>query len=157
MVLLITVACSKDEGVEDEVIQDYTIDLNLAKETNWQMANEILQIVNNYRNSLGLPALNRDQQYASAYAVDHTQYMIEQNKISHDNFPVRSIALKNRGAASVAENVGFGYETAQDLVNAWINSAGHQQVLTGNYTHAGFGVIENDRGNFYFTLLLYRN
>jgi uncharacterized protein YkwD len=156
MVMLLSVACSKDEGTESVDQSNFSIDLNLANETDWQMANEILQHVNEYRTSQGLPSIVRDQQYASAYAVEHTQYMIENNRISHDNFGERSQALRSRGAQSVGENVGFGYNSAQDLVNAWINSPSHKDVLEGNYTHTGFGVMQNNLGRYYFTQIFYR-
>lgn len=156
MVLFTTVSCSKEESVDTVEESNLSIDLNLANETDWQMANEILQHVNAYRVSIGLPELKRDQQYASAYAVDHTQYMIEKNKISHDNFGVRSEALKNRGAQSVGENVAFGYTNAETLVNAWISSPSHKSVLEGNYTHTGFGVIQNNSGKYYYTEIFYR-
>ena len=51
MVLLLTVACSKDDGVETVEQSNFSIDLNLANETDWQMANEILQLVNEHRKS----------------------------------------------------------------------------------------------------------
>lgn len=156
MVLLATVACSKDEGVETVEQSNYSVDLNLAQETDWQMADEILYFINEHRASMGLPALQRDRQYASAYAVDHTQYMIEKHQISHDNFGVRAQALKDRGAASVGENVAYGYSTAESVVNAWLNSPTHRQVMEGNYTHTGFGVMQNDNGQYYFTELFYR-
>lgn len=156
MVLLMTVSCSKDEGVEPVETTNLTIDLNLANETDWQMANQIHQLVNDHRASMGLPALKKDQQYASAYAVDHTQYMIEKEKISHDNFGERSKGMKERGASSVGENVAYGYSTAEALVEAWINSPSHKQVMEGNYTHAGFGVIQDTQGRYYYTQLFYR-
>ncbi len=157
MVLLLTAAsCSKDEEVVVEEL-NFSIDLNLANETDWQMANEILRLVNEHRLSIGLDMLQKDQQYASAYAVDHTQYMIESSRISHDNFSERVKALKDRGAASVGENVGYGYTEAADLVTAWLNSPSHKRVMEGNYTHAGFGVMQNDRGQYYFTQIFYRN
>lgn len=156
MVLFTTVSCSKEETSETVEETNLTIDLNLANETDWQMANEILQLVNAHRISLGLLELQRDQQYASAYAVDHTKYMMDKNKISHDNFETRSSALKNRGAASVSENVAFGYTDAASLVNAWINSPTHRSVLEGNYTHSGFGVMQNNQGKYFFTQLFYR-
>lgn len=156
MVMFMTVSCSKDEGVTEIQELDYSIDLNLANETDWAMANEILELVNDYRASQGLAAIKRDQQHASAHAVDHTFYMIEKERISHDNFGIRSTALKNQGAASVGENVGYGYTTAAALVNAWINSPSHKSVMEGNYTHSGFGVIADERGTYYFTQLFYR-
>lgn len=156
MILLLTAAsCSKDEDV---VVQEanYSIDLNLANETDWEMANEILVLVNEHRTSLNLRDIKRDQQYASAYAVDHTKYMIDMSAINHDNFSIRSRALKDRGAASVGENVAKGYTTARNVVNAWLNSPSHRDVIEGNYTHSGFGVITDAEGKYYFTQLFYR-
>lgn len=156
MVLFATVvSCSKDEAVVVEEA-DYTIDLNLAQETNWELADAILDLVNQHRVSEGLTELKRDQTYASAYAVEHTQYMIRKAMISHDNFNVRSKALKERGALIVGENVAYGYETAEDVVFAWLNSPGHKKIIEGLYTHSGFGIIQNERGDYYFTQLFYR-
>lgn len=158
MVLFCTVtSCSKDQTpVVEEQTADYTIDLNLAQETDWQMANEILDLVNEHRVSVGLNPLKRDQQYASAYAVDHTFYMIDLEEINHDYFEVRKKALKDRGAKIVGENVAFGYPTAEAVVNAWLNSPGHLANIEGNFTHSGFGVIEAPDGRVYFTQLFYK-
>jgi hypothetical protein len=74
--LLLSIAsCSPEDNTEDNVL-DYTIDLNLAEETDWEMAEEILILINEHRASIGLGLILKDQQYASAYAVDHTKYMI---------------------------------------------------------------------------------
>jgi uncharacterized protein YkwD len=154
LICLVT-SCQKDEGVASEEL-NYTIDLNLANETDWVMANEILVLINDHRASIGLSPIKKDQQYASAYAVDHTQYMIDTQKISHDNFNVRSNALKERGAKIVGENVAYGYATAEAVVHAWLNSPGHKKVIEGAYTHSGFGIMQNDKGTYYFTQLFYR-
>ena len=156
MVLIMTAtSCSKDEpAVVEEV--NYTIDLNLAMETDWQVADEILSLVNDHRESIGLEPLRRDQGYASAYAVDHTKYMIDQGKISHDNIEFRRAALKNQGAQIVTENVAYGYKTAAEVVNAWLNSPGHRKAIEGYYTHSGFGVMKDERGIYYFTHIFYR-
>ncbi|MBX2828783.1 MAG: CAP domain-containing protein [Flavobacteriaceae bacterium] len=148
-------SCSKEEAAEVEEA-NISIDLNLAQETDWTMANEVLRLVNEYRTSMGLSTIARDQQYASAYAVEHTKYMIEKSQINHDNFGDRSRALKNRGAESVGENVAAGYDSAEALVTAWLNSPSHKSVIEGNYTHSGFGIMQNHRGKYYFTQLFYR-
>ena len=153
--LFTLVSCTKDENeFVDEA--NYSIDLNLANETDWQMANEILTIINEHRASIGLQAIVSDKQYASAYAVDHTQYMIEVSHINHDNFVLRKNALMNRGAVAVSENVASGYTSAEDVVAAWLNSPSHRRTIEGKYTHSGFGVIQNDRGTYFFTQLFYR-
>lgn len=158
MVVLSTVSCSKDDGVEPvQETADVIIDINLAQETDWVFANQILDEVNAHRASQGLAELKRDRQYASAYATDHTKYMIEKDRISHDNFGIRSNGLKRtEGAESVGENVAYGFTDAKALVNAWLNSPSHRQVMEGNYTHSGFGVMQNHQGSYYFTQLFYR-
>ncbi|MDC8005276.1 CAP domain-containing protein [Aureisphaera galaxeae] len=155
-VLFLTVtSCSKEETAEVQEA-NISIDLNLAQETDWTMANEVLALVNDHRIAMGLSTIVRDQQYASAYAVEHTKYMIEMSQINHDNFGDRSRALKDRGAESVGENVASGYDTAEALVTAWLSSPSHRRVLEGNYTHSGFGIMQNARGKYYFTQLFYR-
>lgn len=153
--LLVVTSCQKDEGfTEDQA--NYSIDLNLANETDWQMADQILVLVNAHRATLGLSKIKKDQQDASAYAVDHTQYMIDMAQINHDNFSVRSEALKSKGAITVGENVAYGYSTAESVVGAWLNSPGHRDIIEGNYTHSGFGVMKGNNGGYYFTQLFYR-
>ena len=146
-------SCTKDDSIVEEA--NYSIDLNLAQETDWLLADDILVLINEHRTSLGLSTIKRDQQYASAYAVDHTKYMIENNRVNHDNFGVRSAALKNNGAKRVGENVAYGYGSAEDVVYAWLHSPAHKDIIEGNYTHSGFGVIPNENGTYFFTQLFY--
>ncbi len=81
--------------------------------------------------------------------------MIDLNKISHDNFNIRSAALKDSGAHTVAENVAFGYDSADAVVNAWLNSPAHRKIIEGAYSYSGFGVIQNSQGSYFFTQLFY--
>lgn len=148
-------SCSKDDMVNTDQA-DFSIDLNLANQTDWPLADEILTLVNEHRVSMGLDAIKSDHQYASAYAVEHTQYMIEMRQINHDNFGIRSKALMDKGAVNVGENVAFGYSTAQEVVSAWLNSPGHRSIMEGNFNYSGFGVMKDTKGSFYFTQLFYR-
>lgn len=155
IVLLFTVAsCSKDDSIVTEEA-DYSINLNLAHETDWELADEILVLINEHRASVGLNSIERDQQYASAYAVQHTNYMIDMNRINHDNFGERSEALKQKGAVRVGENVANGYTNAEDVVFAWLHSPSHKDIIEGDFTHSGFGVIPNENGSYFFTQLFY--
>ncbi len=152
--LFIVTSCSKDDGDTIEAA-NYSIDLNLAQETDWLIADDILVLINKHRVSIGLSKIERDQQYASAYAVAHTKYMIEMDRINHDNFSIRSAALKDRGAKIVGENVAYGYATAEAVVHAWLSSPSHKNIIEGNYTHSGFGVVPNSNGTYFFTQLFY--
>ena len=44
MVFLLSFASCTTEEMATEIIEDYTIDLNLAKETNWEMAVKIIMV-----------------------------------------------------------------------------------------------------------------
>lgn len=158
MVVLFTVAsCSPEQDSISDSEAAYTIDLNLANKTDWEMANEILDLINDHRASLDLQTLQLDKTYASAYAVEHTDYMIEMNKIDHANFHVREAALKSRGAKMVGENVAYGYTDAETLVNAWLASPGHRRTIEEkHYTHTGFGVMQSEENRFYYTQLFYK-
>ncbi len=148
-------SCSKDDVTATEEA-NYAIDLNLAQETDWVFADQVLDLVNQHRTSIGLETLKKDRQYASAYSVEHTKYMIKKEKISHDNFNVRSKALKDRGAETVGENVAYGYTNAEELVNAWLNSPSHRNIIEGPFNYSGFGILKNNKGQYYFTQLFYR-
>ncbi|MCZ4318306.1 CAP domain-containing protein [Aequorivita viscosa] len=156
LICLVLTSCSKEDSVEVETAK-YDIDLALAQKNDTFMSNEILRLVNDHRTSIGLSTLKIDSQYASAFAVDHTDYMIEKEKINHDNFGYRSEGIKfHDNAKVVGENVAYGYDTAEDVVNAWLKSPGHKAIIEGNYTHTGFGVMKCPKGRTYFTQLFYR-
>lgn len=153
--LFLATSCSKDDIETATEATNYSIDLSLSQKTNWEVADRILELVNEHRQSIGLSTIISDPQYASAYAVDHTDYMIEVDQISHDHFNYRSAAMRDRGAHRVGENVANGYSTAEAVVYAWLNSPSHKEIIEGNYTHSGFGVIPNENGTFFFTQLFY--
>ena len=155
MTLALT-SCSTEELIEPNSPIESTINLDLAQQTDKELADEILYHVNQYRSSLGLEPIIMCDTYASAYAVDHSKYMIQQNRVSHDNFSDRAEGLNSIGAQNVAENVAFGFSSAQDFVNAWINSPSHRDILEGNYIHSGLGALQDSYGDYYVTHLFYR-
>lgn len=152
--LVLFTSCSKDELDQNDAI-NYEIDLSIVVKNDVQMSEEILSLVNDYRVSVGLNPLIMDQAYASAYAVDHTDYMISLSQINHHNFHFRSEGLKSRGAVRVGENVAYGYDDAESVVNGWLNSPSHREIIEGDYTHSGFGVFQNTQGRYFFTQLFY--
>lgn len=153
--VFLVLSCSKETNLVVDPAAD-SIDLALVAETDRVMADKILALINNHRSTLGLSKIKRDDLYASAYAVEHTKYMIDLSRINHDNFNRRSEALKNRGANRVGENVACGYNSAIEVVQAWLNSPLHKNIIEGNYTHSGFGIIKNNEGTYFFTQLFYK-
>lgn len=156
LLCLVIISCSKDDSVQNPAI-DYDIDLNLVEKNNSEMSSQILTLINNHRVSLGLTVLTMDNQYTSAFAVGHTQYMIDLEDLNHDNFGYRSEGIKyHNGANEVSEIVAYGQETAESVVNAWLSSPSHKLIIEDNYTHTGFGVMTCERGRNYFTQIFYR-
>jgi len=155
VLLCFATSCQKDEDTLPNP-ENYTIDISLAEQTNWELAAEVLELVNEHRSTMDLTPIKKDQQYASAYAVEHTLYMIDVHGINHDNFTYRSAGLQSRGATHVGENVAYGYNTAEDLVHAWLNSPSHKKIIEGDFTHSGFGILKNDSGAYFFTQLFYK-
>ncbi|WP_299162477.1 CAP domain-containing protein [uncultured Tenacibaculum sp.] len=112
---------------------------------------EILVLINNYRVANGLSVLNKLQTIKSQ-ANTHTNYMIDQNKISHDFFYQRKEYLtQNANAVGVGENVAYGYSSAESVVNAWVKSESHKKNIEGNFTHFEISAEKDNDGKWYFT------
>ncbi len=142
MLIIGTVSCSKDEAGYDS--KDDTSEAS-------SVAEEILKLVNEHRNSVGKEALSFNT-LANTLAKEHSMYMIAQNDISHDGFEDRSIRLnQEEQATGTAENVAFKYTSAQAVVTGWINSTRHKQNIEGNYTETGISAIKNESGTYFFT------
>jgi|TARA_B110000967_G_C18790343_1_gene512978 uncharacterized protein YkwD len=141
-------SCSNDDSEEMNLSQrsnDITV-------TYSEMENEIISIINTYRADKGLSKLNT-YNIVSGEAQSHTEYMVETGEVNHANFGVRHQNLVAFASAkSVAENVAYGYSSAQAVVNAWINSEGHRKnIENGDFTDFGISTESNSEGRNYFT------
>jgi len=140
---MISTSCSKDEELTNEEA--------IAQAEILTIADEILQIVNDHRLSIGENTLETNT-LATNLANEHTEYMIAQNDISHDDFNQRSDRLiDEENATRTGENVAYGQRSASAVMEAWLNSSGHRKNIEGDFTHIGIGVIKNDAGVYYFT------
>jgi uncharacterized protein YkwD len=113
---------------------------------------EVLLIVNKHRENLGLKLLSPINQ-AYYEASIHTIYMIDQGKISHDNFIVRSKNLMTTvNARIVLENVAAGFTTAEGVVNGWLDSPLHKKNIEDpNVQFMGVSVKKCASGRIYYT------
>lgn len=147
--LLITGSCSKDELVEP-------IDLELEKAEAILFAEQILDLVNQHRESIGKLELTRNVT-ADDLAAAHTNYMISQGEISHTDFISRLRSLQDEeNADAAAENVAAGYDSAEAVMEGWIGSSGHRTNIEGNFTHIGIAAGKDSNGKYYYTQLFYR-
>jgi len=144
---LFTVSCSTDN--EDVQFEESTELLVIPESKEIEI--EIMELINNYRVSKGLNALNNND-IVKGKAFSHTDYMIKNNNVSHDNFFSRKNYLVNNvGAHTVSENVAYAYTSAESVVNAWIKSEGHRTNLEGDFTHFEVSAEQNAHGKWYYT------
>jgi len=118
-------------------------------------ANQLIELVNDHRLSIGQPLLIRNST-ADKLAADHTNYMISTKDVNSDNFEVRLETLEQKeNAEEISENVGFDLN-AQNAMDAYLNNIWLKVNVEGDYTHTGIAVKKDDNGRFYYTQIFYR-
>lgn len=127
-----------------------------AAENNFAVENELLDVVNDHRTSLGFNALEFSQE-AYSQANSHNDYMISRGSLSHDNFSSRASKIAAEvGAELVAENVAKDYDTAAGAFEKWLSSSSHKKTMEGEFTHTAVSVKMDANGKLYFTQLFFR-
>ena len=146
-VIISGISCSKDEASSPEEIK-----YEEAK----TIETQILQLVNTHRESKGKSTLSSNA-LAADLAKDHNLFMIDAGKLSHDNSEERFQRLfDEENAKNVGENVAYKYKTAQEVMDAWLDSSGHKKNIEGEFTHIGISALKNDADQYYFTQVFFR-
>ena len=139
-------SCST-HSVDDQI---NAIDVPTAPQAK-QIEIEVMELINAHRINQGLNPL-QDHNTVKAVAYTHTDYMIEVNNVSHDNFFQRKQSLQaNANANVVSENVAYGFNSAASVVNAWLNSPTHKENIEGDFTDFDISAEQNSEGKWYFT------
>lgn len=147
LLAVFTFSCSTD-SIDDKA---EAMELSLVTPQVKTIEVEILELINNHRLSLGLNPL-AEMNIVKSVAYSHTDYMVDNDEVSHHNFYTRSEYLKsNAGAKRVSENVAFGYSSAESVVRAWIKSEAHKQNLEGDFTNFDVSAEKNAEGRWYYT------
>lgn len=139
-------SCAKEEdGI-------YFDEINEVKVSYSAIELDILNLVNTHRESKGIQALE-NLNIISSIALSHTSYMVETGLVNHDNFPERNENLVVQAdAKAVGENVAYGFNSAEGVVEAWLRSDEHREIIeNGSYTHFGISTEKNADGRNYFT------
>jgi uncharacterized protein YkwD len=136
----------------------------VAGPANTAIESQIIQLVNQQRAANGLAPLSVSSQLTAAashhdgdmanlsYAVGNAAAM------QHDLNGVPLSTMDDRlmyvgyDYASFGENIAYGFTSAQDVVNAWMNSPGHRaNILNPGYAETGVSVRTGANGALYFT------
>lgn len=147
LVALMSFSCSTD-AIEEETIEA-VISSYVPKTKIIEI--EIMELINAHRIEKGLSPLG-EMNEIKAEAFSHTDYMIDRQQVSHDNFYQRRANLMtSANATRVGENVAYAYSSAQSVVNAWLNSEGHKNVIEGDFTHFDLSAEKDEDGRWYYT------
>ena len=80
--------------------------------------------------------------------------MINNNVVNHAFFQDRSNNIKYvLGASNVSEIVAYNYIQPQGVLDAWMRSPSHKEVIEGNFTDFGVSITRSPLGKNYFTVI----
>jgi uncharacterized protein YkwD len=117
---------------------------------------EVVKLTNAERTRRGCKALRIDDRLiASARA--HSTDMVKNGFFDHtgsdgSNFVTREVRAGYPKRDAAAETIAYGYKTPQQVVTAWMNSAGHRKnILNCANMAVGVGIAVNAKGAPYWT------
>jgi hypothetical protein len=126
-----------------------TMGLGLSAGADAATESDFLAHINATRSSQGLGSLTMDGGLR-AHARNHTQDMMDANKIYHSTSDELRAAAGS-GWSRLGENVGRGGNVSS-LHQAFMNSAGHRKNILGDYNYVGIGTGTKD-GVLYVTVV----
>jgi uncharacterized YkwD family protein len=121
-----------------------------------KIALQVIDLTNAQRKKNGLPLLKADAAL-SKVAQTKTYDMETKHYFSHTSPTYGSPfdMMRDFGVTyrTAGENIAMGQPTAQEVVNAWMNSEGHRKnILSPNYTNIGVGFTQT--GNYWSQMFI---
>ena len=119
---------------------------------------EVVNLVNIERAKEGLSALKIDTKVQAAAQVraKECEQLFSHTRPDGSSF---ATALKEQNVSyrSAGENIAWGQHSPEEVMEAWMNSAGHRaNIMNPNFTTIGVGYYENARGIDYWCQLFTR-
>lgn len=106
---------------------------------------QFVQLMNLHRQSVGCEPLGWNP-VAAEVARDHSQDMIDRSFFAHDNpdghSPFDRMASAGLTYSRAAENIAYGYPTADAVLQGWLDSPGHRRNIENcSLTEHGVGLV----------------
>ncbi len=124
-----------------------------ADEPTDSIASAMLDAQNRERKHEGRPPLKLSDTL-SAVAILHAKDMATHGKLDHQGSDGTSVGdrtkRKDYHSIRVGENVARGQKNAEEVVNAWMKSAGHRANILGDFTELGAGYFDDENGKRYW-------
>jgi uncharacterized protein YkwD len=106
---------------------------------------EIMLVHNKERSIRGVPQLRYDPTLQ-----DRAQKWAE-SMAKHDNLVHSHLDMQGTKFTYMGENIAMGYADIDSVIEGWMNSSGHRRnILSKNFTHAGFGYAKAPNGPPYW-------
>ena len=111
----------------------------------YELAGEVLELVNQNREEQGIEPLTMSTQLQQA-AMERATELAVFFSHTRPNGKICFTALDSEYfKTSCGENINAGTSTAQKTMDGWMNSSGHRaNILNGEYTQIGVGCYHND-------------
>ncbi|MBE5981646.1 MAG: CAP domain-containing protein [Paenibacillaceae bacterium] len=128
---------------------------NNGSTTNKTYTQQVVDLVNAERAKAGLAPLTIDANVEKAANVRANEIQTSFDHV-RPNGSSFSTALREQSVnfQGAGENIAWGQKTPEEVMNAWMNSAGHRaNILNKNFTHIGVGNLQNSAGTQYWVQL----
>ena len=155
----VVLTVTDDQGAEDST--QFSIEVSNSQSADESLTAEeeaVVSRINQERQNNNLTPLRVADELVDA-ARRHSNDMAENNIFSHTgsdgSSPFDRMIEAGYRFRYAGENVAAGYATAQQTVNAWMNSAGHRaNILNRNYCDVGIGYAYDPGSSYrnYWTL-----
>lgn len=123
-----------------------TTKVNIKVTYDYDKAYKVLKILNKERSKNNLPKLKMDKSLLSSAMLRATEttYQFSHTRPNGNTcFSINSLIY--------GENIALGQKDATEVMNDWMNSAGHRaNILNSKYTCIGIGVVKYN-GQYYWT------
>lgn len=115
------------------------------------MAAEVLELTNQERAKEGLSPLKANPELQANAMQRASEIAVYFDHMRPNNTKWPSAVTVSYGVA--AENIAYGYSSAEAVVNGWMNSDGHRKnILTAEFTTMGVGCFSQNGYTFWVQL-----
>ncbi|WOO38709.1 CAP domain-containing protein [Anaerocolumna sp. AGMB13020] len=127
-----------------------------SDDTNYDssFASQVLKLVNEERAKVGASPLSISQELVAPANKRAKEIKQSFSHTRPDGTAWSTVLTEyNVSVNAAGENIAYGYNTPEKVMNAWMNSSGHRaNILSTNFSHIGIGVYEVS-GTVYCTQL----
>jgi|SRR5210317_694289 len=124
-----------------------------ATYTGFEMA--VVDLISIHREEKGLKGKLQRNDTLSSIALQHSQNMAFKHEISHKDFPKRVVLAQQLASIDwLGEIIAGRYGTAKGVVNAWIRSEKHHEImLSDKAKRIGISAEMSTNARLYITVL----